>query len=981
MTDVQPNTERRLKSRESEKEQLRKEYKTFKTEYLPLQKKKEVCQKLKKVAVQLDTFLSQASEIVARQQKQENLPANEDILGQARALEVTRSDEQSPEAEALRTERPLRVILNADSPHGENVKPANRLKSLYARFNGRQKISEEIVDPSDPGLEEPRAELNTQLQADLKTALDSSFPQLEQLLQSFYPDEAAEVIRKRELLLLRGVGQYLRLERGAANRLKAIGGLALDSTGERTDEFPDFPTIRNDLQVSNLKAQFTELLLQYVTATSDECKLVVADIAHIQGETSYLEKVKQLEAQYESELTVLRTSEGVRKAEYRLWLSQRAGEYSRVAGSPEDEELIEKVEKVHQTTNRIAGVVLYGPPGTGKTERMIEANKRNGRGTRVISMHRHSDFAQLMGETPIFLSGMSAESGKMDRVKAFQHFLESEQDIKTAIGNPDVLQKLLKFAPETAQALEAGTKLSEDEEAFNKFVQELKMSMNEQLVSLFTSSEDDANKDEVWVRGEILRAIDDGDMALLDEGDKAPPSAFDGISAILSKRPGEHLQLGGKEVQFPHWFRVDMNVNKNTLPEHMRDRFMPVECKYPQAEDLLWKVGLMLSDEQGEIAVDLETEWQMTILFSYVVPKIQELYGQLQAQYESKVTRDPNLKMTMRPFSLRGVSTFCNKIRAGEPIDKVIEEEFLEPNKLADKDSDAYKQIQLLISNFRRLGRELVIANGEKHTPAGIDRIQVSPIFGAISGSESLQVVGAERTLRETTVDPTALSSLKQKEQNPKLATPYRLPSGVQISLANTDSGVKFTYSYQAGNNTVPFFESSFSFNVAEIVSADNLGENLVLRMNDGTQALVSPMGGVFGGEKLGVSLGQSQQIEVSKNGQFIVTQSGGEVQVRKQNNGKLKELQFVDNNGQKLKTKSFSMSQDGQVVVLHTVDSQVLVCFPEREFARAASSTEDTITVPIETQKLPVQRPSDAWQVTGDLIWDPNTAQAFVVS
>jgi MoxR-like ATPase len=956
-----------LRSRDSEITQFTNEFRVFRREFSALREKKASCDKLIEVARQLENFLTDTSELAAAQQKDKSVDQDELVIQQARDIENVTVDKGGEWEKRVRR-----------SSKTKNIS----VRNVYARLSGRATKTDgtwnyhaerKPIEPLSAEEQAGQAELQLQVQEKFKETLDSSFPQLEALLRQFYPDESEEKLRRRELLLLRGVGQYIRLERGSANRLRALGGIALPVENRWAEQKGDpRPSYRDGLVTKKMKSEFVDALIGYLVRTSPLCEQLSKDW---DSYSFYLSDLKDLQATYDVESTVLMQSANVRKAEYRLWVTERAAEHPRVAGTPYDQDMIDDIHHAHQTSNRVAGVIAYGPPGTGKTEMIIEANRQLGFDTRIISMHRHSDFAQLMGEAPVFLKGLEANAGKTDRVAYFRALMENPAQLRETLSSrPDLFQKLLAFTPDTARKMRSAEKELSIDDVFDFFVEELKTAVNAQFVELFLSDGKDEDKDASWINGELQRAINDGAMALLDEGDKAPASAFDGISAVLSKQRGETFSLGGKEIKFPHWFHVDMSVNRNNLPEHMRDRFSVLKFSYPDAEDLLWKVGLMLSNEQGEIGVDLKTEWQVSLVFSYIVPRIHQLYEAEQAKYEERLQRDPDTQPEMRPFSMRGISTFCTKVRAGETVDRAIEQEILQPGKLADEGTEAYKAIKEIVLSLSQITDQLVFTDAQVDNPTGIERIVRSPIYGAIAGNESPHEIAKERTLQSTELTPDQRTSLEKADAVAEPTEKFRLPSGVLITQKQEESGVRLTYSYPLGNKTVPFFSHVYGIfrEVPKIKSADQFGKRLVMSVG-GEDKLITPFADAAANDDAVTDM--ASDIQLSSDGETSLSLNGMNLSIKRLELHQREALSF-SLRGEALIVVKADLSADGKVAVIETADKNAYLVFIDREILRNA----DSETVDVSKFALPVNGVED-WRIDGNVVWSPNSTKSFVIS
>ena len=943
MTEVRSQPDRILISRVDEKKNFIDELKNFRRSSLELQKKRVACDQLIRVAKELVVFLKNTSVIGGKQEKS-SMPKAEMLIVQARAL--SRSDNEQ-----------------------SGIKRPKSIQRLY------QKMIDPNISQFDVTKEEGKNALQSELTVRLahlfKQTLNSSLPQLEILLKKFYPKESPENLDKRELRFLYGVAKYVRLERGSAQRSRGLGGLAIP-VGD----------LRDMLGSQELQDYFVNGLLQVLIETSSVCAELKQDLL---ADRVSLSELKQLQANYDRDNVVLTHSKNIRKVEYRRWLNERAANNSRVAGSPADIDDLDTFDYAHRFGNKVAGVILYGPPGTGKTEKIIEANRRNGFETHLIPMHRYSDFAQLMGEAPVFLEGIDQLSAKLQKVKAFQEFLnKSNEEIKKMlIKTPALFEKLLKLTPQTKLKMVSNNLSLSNDSMLDNFLEELRSAVNIQLVDLF-ASDDTGNKNTAWVNGEIQRAIKEGKMALLDEGDKADPAAFDGISAILSKQPGESVFLGDQQVQFPHWFRIDMTVNKTNLPDHIRDRFTPIKIDYPKTEDLMWKLGLFLSDADGNLSVDVDTEWQIVLFFSHVVPRIHELYAKVRETYEKKAARDSSAQLDMFPFSMRGITTFCRRVAAGESLERVIEDEILQNGKLAVAGSEPHTLLMSYVSTFRQLTDHIKLTNEEPSNSFGVKRILNSPLYNTIAASEANHKVAQERTLSPVDITNEQIQQLTSIEAKKNPKQEFHLASGALVAQEKLANGVRFDYSYQDGERTRNYFSfvcKSFKTELS-IIDADHLGEHLIVKSDDGI-FMIAPVKAAIGEENSDpLPLTDVSDVQLSKDGKYVagITSKNGSTTPYLKVVGEPTRNYTFNLEGKSCNAKRAVMSEDGSAVVIETFDYRVFVIFPEREETLITAGS-DQVSLELDQKELFKCRGTSNWTFSGGMLWSPNSKTAYIIS
>lgn len=132
-----------------------------------------------------------------------------------------------------------------------------------------------------------------------------------------------------------------------------------------------------------------------------------------------------------------------------------------------------------------------------------------------------------------------------------------------------------------------------------------------------------------WVKGEILLAIENGQRVILDEVDKAGPGSIDSLSHLLAISPGSEFTIRDLDIQLPNWFRIDATANVLELggeKQYFYDRFNRVFVDYPPAKDEMMLASVWLSDREGHINISEYRQYQLSAFFTILLPRIRRMY-------------------------------------------------------------------------------------------------------------------------------------------------------------------------------------------------------------------------------------------------------------------------------------------------------------------------------------------------------------------
>lgn len=827
-----------------------------------------------------------------------------------------------------------RDFNHAVSEHQKNVAagkpeaPANR--SGDTRFGRLHRVflGNEVADDATS------EQVLKKITADFRKALNSTLPQLESLLEEFFPKKAvlseAEKAdhQKRELSFLSEIAKYLRLNQAAVGRGRATvfpmpPESHLDSLPVPEDALPkETFSIRDDISEEGFKQKVVDgILITLVDTLRQDASVepgkrnpfndkFIADIDTVYDQTqpeTVQELIEALYSHYQLEMTLLTSSENIRRYELMSWLVENAGTGNEIAFTPQDMRHIEKIIEISRYNDRTGDTALYGPPGTGKTVLVKAANKIRHMDTYLYSVHRHTSASDLIGESAITMA---------------------------SLGQPQ------------------------------------------------------ENTKRTWVDGVVQDSVDKNQRLLLDEADKAGAGAFDATSYLFSSRKGRTVKVGDHDLHIPHSWGADLTLNTMNLPVHIFDRFTALKIDYPETDDLLRKVTFWLSSEHGKFNENVteQVEWQVALFFTYIVPRIHEKYSQFRKEYEQALEKNPDLQATMHPFSMRGMADFCRQIAAGKSIDSVIEDEVLKPGVLAEAGSPELEFLRNLVRKFDTLRGQLNnLAPSQPKTK--LERALASPLFGSIAGRESAVTIADKLQYKETTLDSQQLDRLRQlpEEEIREPGESYKLPSGLEISQEQDTNGhLRLTYSFTVNGKTPVFLEHTYTTirGPVTILSSDQFGENLLVQKADGVKHILTPIKDkISGDDALAYIIKVGSKTDLSIDGSIVATQektqNGSEFMVAVSSPDEsqvTKLLPTVD--GQLIRLQKFAMSEDGSAIVMESLTGQVYLLFPKRTLF---SKPGDTL--PVEVEELRSARGISDWNFQGNLLWSPNTTTSFTMS
>lgn len=346
-----------------------------------------------------------------------------------------------------------------------------------------------------------------------------------------------------------------------------------------------------------------------------------------------------------TEEVVLLLDERVGKFVLKEWLRKTGTEARddiksrKIYETPYYKTLLRKLRIEGAKKNGVGGVIVDGPPGVGKTEIIQEKNKQKGFGTRVIGIHYYTSVSELLGDRKIQIQGTGgaiSPSSLAEVVKVFEgesgekfgaYVLDLYKTLQAEgkISKGQTLTDLLRsFVTEEVEDIITKSDLSvgDWDKIRASFVDRQKMRIvRAALPGAYQETVADI------VAGEILLAIENKQMALLDEVEKAGPNGLGGLLTFLAKSPGRDvLKIGQTEVELPPWFNVDATSNSMAdLDPYLKDRFSHLSITTPPVKDQLMIAGVRLSDSQGNILLNNYEQRQLVGFFTYVIPEINSI--------------------------------------------------------------------------------------------------------------------------------------------------------------------------------------------------------------------------------------------------------------------------------------------------------------------------------------------------------------------
>lgn len=369
--------------------------------------------------------------------------------------------------------------------------------------------------------------------------------------------------------------------------------------------------------------------------------------------------------------------------EWRRETADRTAQGVKIYETPYYQSIFSRCDAVRDKQNGIGGKVFYGPPGTGKTEIAIhDAEVRNGFDKRVVSMHYWSSFQSLVYEASVKVAGgadksLSYQERMIRGIGLFEgmngeEFLSTIQGMVLKLGEQGKIGKDVSVAEFLKESVgdanireieRAGSNAEKGEKLRDAVIGGLRQHAAAATFGHVMTEED------FWsevVKGEVLQAIDRGqDRIILDEGEKAGPFAWAGLSRVLSMSPGETLDVAGRKIAIPSNLRVDVTVNSLQLDEYIRSRFNEINVGYPPPKDEMMISSVWLSDKEGNILLSEDEQYRLVGFFSYMLPEIRQLYDR---------------GIIGQPFDLRVTHELCNLLvdpktqrRTGYSLERALE--------------------------------------------------------------------------------------------------------------------------------------------------------------------------------------------------------------------------------------------------------------------------------------------------------------------
>ncbi len=602
--------------------------------------------------------------------------------------------------------------------------------------------------------------------------------------------------------------------------------------------------------------------------------------------------------------------------------------------------------------NGVGGVLVDGPPGVGKTEIIQEKNKQKGYGTRVIGIHYYTSISEVLHEKRIQVQGMGGavtpgslsdivrvfegESGEKfgTYMKELYKTLQAEGKITKGQTMTDFLRS---FVTEDVEAVISKSELtSEDwDKARASFV-------DRQRTRILRTSMDPSYHETLSdiVQGEILLAIENNQMALLDEVDKAGPNSLGGLLTFLAKSPGRDvLRVGDKEIELPPWFNIDATSNSvHELDSYLKDRFAHLSITTPPVKDQLMIAGVRLSDSQGNILLNNHEQRQLVGFFTYALPDINAF---LQTE-----------GVEMEPLSLRTVKdltaylvNFENMQRTQVGFGEALRMLLLQ-NRAWEKNPELVKKFDDLRARFPEIFRDrpLDLRNGpfvssriddmSSQRVAGYEGVLESPLITAISamvdepdviktGRPSLVVLSQEEVGR--------VKQYTEKERTRAIRTDAKrigLPTGYSMRIKPDNGRSWITLDGVPGpRGEIQHIADDMLSSGDQLIAASSDGRVTVIASAEGSEVQKLSYVSLFNGQPINSPELAKEPIELAKSRDQMTAAVDGRgtvISVLKPENGGT--LQTIDaQTGQALfsvpNIEEFSLSEDGKYLVMQGRD------------------------------------------------------------
>lgn len=497
----------------------------------------------------------------------------------------------------------------------------------------------------------------------------------------------------------------------------------------------------------------------------------------------------------------------------------------KIFDTPEVQMFMQRLDDVAAIKNGLGGAILYGPPGTGKTELLVHWLKSRGLNSRVISISAATDYSQLMGERKISI-GMDTTSSLVQRIDLIldnvntMNGQEKKAILTSILSNgqdawKEFIQRIGIFqSGREISTLLSTTKLTDD--VVDLVFSLIKQKLQKDLVTISVGLSEGLDETTAFVRGEILQAFNQGCVPILDEMDKGNATSLDGISRLLNVSPGSELSIGGETVQVPPWGMIYGTANSLDLAPHLRDRFAPnVEyLGYSSPQEMMQRSLVWLSDENGQLLIDHETQSKLVILFSLVFPQIQALYP-------TKIEQ---------PLSNRGIRKFCLMLAQGRDLMGALSKLLLDDGSLTTS-SAGKLEIVAIISKFNIVSSVDSVMPTQSSKQSKSDAL-ISPFYRAV-----LNYYEPHPVARDVTIAVNAPNDLKAHLSHERSVQDkkYRLKIGAEIQLVHSARDGKLMADYAIDGMVATSYLVKESFNYANlhIAATTNDGGSIVIHDNE----------------------------------------------------------------------------------------------------------------------------------------------------
>ncbi|KKS31745.1 MAG: hypothetical protein UU93_C0014G0007 [Candidatus Amesbacteria bacterium GW2011_GWA2_42_12] len=642
----------------------------------------------------------------------------------------------------------------------------------------------------------------------------------------------------------------------------------------------------------------------------------------------------------------------------------------RVFDTASYKDLFNKIEAIADQRNGLAGGLLFGPPGTGKTEILIEANKRLGFDTRVVSVHHYSDFVQFIGEKPIPV-GMDRKTSQVQRLQTMR---ESIRDLKGQ-GAIDFISTQFNRFTQAEHTLttsrdfikfmlpDEGNLFHEppqDEKGAEEFMRALTQRLTNDIVAIGLGTQAGLDDEIAWVYGEILQGFRNNKRIVLDEMDKASEHSLDGISRLLNLSPGQTMPIGSENFTIPSWGRIDGTANAMNVQPFLHDRFTPniLFVDYPPSSDLLQMALVWLSDEQGNLKIPEPEQAKVVGLLKYAFPEIQKLYP-------DNITY---------PLSLRGVRKFCQTVANGRGIPEAVDQLLFRQGALATNQTE-FDAIRRIMNRFSSLtSPELTPATNTTKPSSKLESLFNSPLYAA--AAENFSLSDRRRTPPiEVAIDAESRAALSKFHQD-KGETPAKdiEKSSQVISLEIDQASHSTALVSRIEGQLVQRMKPNEKFKIndtTEIVGADAQLENLLLRTNNHISVVDLRTGLTT---DIPVDESAAENWSITPNGKFLVMREDQSVSLvpinlakRTEFNDEKDSIHFIDaQSGKKMRIKRYDFSTDGRTLLIEGQAGSTFLI----DLSRIDSVQQISLSTPFAQD--------GGWMIEGSILFHPQKNLAY---